>query len=434
LHQHAALEAISDSVETFNQPKYHPHTRIQMLEHLLRWSTADENNNYWTASDMENSVLWLHGPAGAGKSAIIQTLALRLQDVGRLGGTFFFKRGHPSRGNARALFTTLAYQLTLVNPAVRKILSKAVEEDPSLVVRSMPSQLRELIVKPCVSVHESDSPGRILLIDGLDECDGIAVQQEILHSIGEIFCGQPHRLKLILASRPEPEIRETFQEIPSKSLYTLVVERAFGDVERFLLREFSRIRKEHNETMAGVDSPWPSPATLNTLVVKSSGYFVYASTVIKFVDDKQFRPTEQLELILDPTSDAEVHPFEPLDQLYFQILSQVPLRLRPRLLSILAVLTTNWNLSIHHIEQLLGFKAGDVRLTLRKLHSVLDLGSHDSSPIMVSHALFGEFLSSQNRSSIFHVSHKYRVDIICTALNVLSSTQLLPRGHVAWFV
>ncbi|KAJ7610152.1 hypothetical protein FB45DRAFT_714370, partial [Roridomyces roridus] len=85
----------------------------------------------WTASDIQNFLLWLNGPAGAGKSAIIQTLALRLQEVGCLRGRFFFKRAHSSCCNARALFTTLAYQL--VDPAVRKLVPKTVEEAPKLI-------------------------------------------------------------------------------------------------------------------------------------------------------------------------------------------------------------------------------------------------------------------------------------------------------------
>ncbi|KAJ7855877.1 hypothetical protein B0H14DRAFT_3448701 [Mycena olivaceomarginata] len=39
-------------------------------------------------------ICWLHGPAGAEKSTIMQTLCQQLQDAGRLGGAFFFKRGH----------------------------------------------------------------------------------------------------------------------------------------------------------------------------------------------------------------------------------------------------------------------------------------------------------------------------------------------------
>ncbi|KAJ7859093.1 hypothetical protein B0H14DRAFT_2577460 [Mycena olivaceomarginata] len=47
--------------------------------------------------------------------------------------------------------------------------------------------------------------------------------------------------------------------------------------------------------MVMVRYPWPSQEIVEDLVWKSSGYFIYASTVVKFVDDKNFRPTERLK-------------------------------------------------------------------------------------------------------------------------------------------
>ncbi|KAJ7918877.1 hypothetical protein B0H13DRAFT_1463415, partial [Mycena leptocephala] len=67
----------------------------------------------------------LYGPAGAGKTAIMQTLCLRLQQAGRLGGTCFFKPGHPTRGNAKMLFATLAYQLALHDPRLKGPILKS---------------------------------------------------------------------------------------------------------------------------------------------------------------------------------------------------------------------------------------------------------------------------------------------------------------------
>ncbi|KAJ7748234.1 hypothetical protein B0H14DRAFT_2307480, partial [Mycena olivaceomarginata] len=62
------------------QPKCLPQTRTEFLDNLFNWALA------------RNScpIRWLHGLAGAEKSAIMQTLSRQLQDSGRLGGTFFF--------------------------------------------------------------------------------------------------------------------------------------------------------------------------------------------------------------------------------------------------------------------------------------------------------------------------------------------------------
>ncbi|KAJ7631355.1 hypothetical protein DFH06DRAFT_1284684 [Mycena polygramma] len=191
-----------------------------MLNTLYQWATKDDST----------PALWLYGPAGAGKSALMQTLCQRLQDADLLGGTFFFKRGHPTRGNGTGLFATLAYQLALHNPSWKPWISEKVEKYPSLVRTSIASQLRELIVKPCRS---SIIPrvSQILIIDGLDECDGLTAQQQILHSIRNIFCAQSLPLRIIVASRPEPEIREGFGEHTFQGLHTAVnIEQSFHDV------------------------------------------------------------------------------------------------------------------------------------------------------------------------------------------------------------
>ncbi|KAJ7617903.1 hypothetical protein FB45DRAFT_216065 [Roridomyces roridus] len=417
LHPHVALEAIYDSAESFPQPRCHPETRIDLLNDLLH-----------RLDDPDTRVVWLHGPAGAGKSAVMQTLSQRLEDAGRLGGSYFFKRGHSTRSNGRVLFATLAYQLAIFETSLKSPISSMVEANPTLVSASIASQLQDLITEPCRL-----APGcgrRILLIDGLDECDGLRVQQEILRSIGDIFC--PHHalpIKIIIASRPEPEIREIFDNPAFSDLDIINIEQSLADVYTFLRREFARIHEEHHSTMSSIPLPWPSDDVLSYLVHKSSGYFIYADTVIKFVDDKYFRPTEQLEIIRNVTSNKDISPFESLDQLYIQILSQVPIRYRSRLLAILSLLfISDWReyLTVSHIAQLLDLEAGDIRLTMRGLHSVFDIDiNNDSNSITPRHASFRDFLHSQERSVDFYIGGpSHRVDAARAMLRVLCCKDL----------
>ncbi|KAJ7923710.1 hypothetical protein B0H13DRAFT_1462088, partial [Mycena leptocephala] len=113
-----------DSAESFPQPECHPETRTKMLDHLREWALATEP---------ETTILWLYGLAGAGKSAIMQTLAGQFRDSGRLGGCFFFKRGDAMRGNGKTVFATIAYQLALNVAWLRTPISHVVENNPSIV-------------------------------------------------------------------------------------------------------------------------------------------------------------------------------------------------------------------------------------------------------------------------------------------------------------
>ncbi|KAF7342607.1 putative nwd2 protein [Mycena sanguinolenta] len=385
-----ALEATHDSVERYPPPKCHPETRTEILKNLRQWALNPAP---------ETMVLWLHGPAGAGKSAIMQTLAAELDDAGKLGGSFFFKRGHSTRGHGKTLFTTLAYQLALSVPWLRTPISQVMEHDPSIVGRTIHTQARKLISEPCRSYGKS---GRVaILIDGLDECDGHDIQVEILRALRTC---ESQSLRFIVASRPEPHIRDIFGSPLYFSNYRSVsVEQSFDDVRTYLCDEFSRIHSEHY-TMANISSPWPAPHVLEQLVRNSSGHFVYASTVIKFIDDKNYRPTERLEIVLDGggSSTRSKSPFESLDQLYLSILSSVSRQ--SELVPILCAIA-NFDLNAGRIDQLCGLVDGDTRLILRGLHSVLGVPDNNTDKISLHHASFLDFLSSPSRSQNFCIEN-----------------------------
>ncbi|KAJ6471543.1 hypothetical protein C8R45DRAFT_908394 [Mycena sanguinolenta] len=387
LHRAVALEAIHNSAESFPQPRCHPETRTTMLEDLQVWA-LDPNP--------ETTVLWLYGPAGAGKSAIMQTLAGQLKDGGVLGGSFFFKRGHARRGNARTLFTTLAYQLALNVRSLRTPISQIVESNPSIVALSVGVQMRNLILEPCRSNRNRDPI--IILIDGLDECEGHNIQLEILRIIGQSSSQEPCPLRFIIASRPEPHIREVVDAPLYLEVRRLNVEQSFEDVHKYLRDEFSRIHREH-DTMKSIPLPWPSSEILWGLVQKSSGHFIYASTIIKFIDDKNYRPTERLAAVQDPSSPGSKSAFDPLDQLYMTILVAAPRQ--SQLIPILCAIV-HFQLAACEIDQLLRLLGGETRLILRGLHSVLYVPSVEMV-ISSHHASFGDFLSNPDRSGNFCV-------------------------------
>ncbi|KAJ7328987.1 hypothetical protein DFH08DRAFT_709130 [Mycena albidolilacea] len=169
--------------------------------------------------------------------------------------------------------------------------------------------------------------------------------------------------------------------------------------------------------MTHIPTPWPSPQILDQLVQNSSGYFVYASTIIKFVDDEYFRPSRQLDIIIQK---FVPHPFAALDQLYIQILSAVPSRHYPILYDILSVIIhLPAYLSAEEMEDLLGLEPGDVSLILRPLHSVLALRSDRG--VEVHHASFRDFLGNQQRSSNFYVgSPQHRAKVAGSFLRALA--------------
>ncbi|KAF8140720.1 hypothetical protein K438DRAFT_699803 [Mycena galopus ATCC 62051] len=425
LHRNIAGDAFHDSAERYPQPKCHPETRTEMHKDLWKWSFSGNSNS---------SVLWLHGPAGAGKSAIAQSFCQKLEEEYCLGASFFFKRGDPSRGAGKKLFPTLAYQLALCLPKLKKAISEIVEADPSIVDRDLSTQLQKLIIKPCRQTICNRS--LVVVIDGLDECEGQNIQQEILRSINTAVRQAPLPLRFFVASRPEPHIREIFVALLQGIHRGININQSFEDVQKYLLDEFARIHREHCETMATVPFPWPAREVVEWLVRKSSGYFIFASTIIKFIDDKDFRPTERLKVIMGIKESDGGSPFAALDQLYTQILSQV--KARPLLLRLLTIMGTNFQsiisgtdfeCTVSRIEQLLQLEPGDVKLTLRALQSLVytsESGSNHANwrsdgHIFFHHASFHDFLQDPQRAGIYYIgSVARRHDLSCHIIKAFS--------------
>ncbi|KAJ7913274.1 hypothetical protein B0H13DRAFT_2659743 [Mycena leptocephala] len=124
--------------------------------------------------------MWLYGAAGMGKSAIAQMFAGNCQAQGRLGASFFFRRGDPKRGMWNGVFITLAYQLATSISELLLPVQQAVERDKLVVGRAMTVQFQKLLLQPF-----QNTPGLqfmpVIVLDGLDECRDHKVQQQILH-------------------------------------------------------------------------------------------------------------------------------------------------------------------------------------------------------------------------------------------------------------
>jgi sigma54-dependent transcription regulator len=85
LMEWVATGAFHDSDELYDAPKCHPHTRLAVLNEIMEWVGNAE-------SAREDFMLWLFGPAGAGKSAIAKRIAELTFQNGLLIATFFFSR------------------------------------------------------------------------------------------------------------------------------------------------------------------------------------------------------------------------------------------------------------------------------------------------------------------------------------------------------
>jgi hypothetical protein len=394
----------------------HPGTRREALSVLSAW-TSDSAN-------AASSILWLKGPTGVGKSAILGTLMQRLHAAGRPGAGFVFCRQQSPQQNVNALFCTLAYQLAINTPHIRASISRAVKLNPGIVGETMDVQLQELILRPYRDGILSHP--LVLVIDGLDKFT-YDVQREILTLLGNAARTQSLPLRIFIASTLQHPIAGILADSCFHGLWrSFDVERSLEDVRLYLWAELARIQGNLGF----------STHVLDALVEASAGCFLYASTLIRFLADADFPPMKRLAAI-------ESFPFRnansSLDRLYTQILAAVPLSMRVSLLAFLHILTTKEfaGLPVYHLEQLLRITPRRFRRILRHLRSVLNVPPSANGSVTVHHISFLDFLIDPARSDAFCVSGAERsMHLVCCILESLTYTHQNPRvncvGHISW--
>ncbi|KAF9471924.1 hypothetical protein BDN70DRAFT_774657, partial [Pholiota conissans] len=273
--------ALYDSSARFDPPKCHPNTRVAVLEYLIGWIFGH--------NDLEALILWLYGPAGAGKSAILQTIAEWCAKNNKLLASFFFGRSDPTRNHIKPLIPTIACQIAIIIPELKPYVEGAIERDPFLLDKSLATQFQLLIVTPLQALAASGnlkpSSPRLIIIDGLDECDDPKMQDMILRVIANALHSQDFPLIFLIASRPEWNIHDTFSSTLLSGLWKSVVlddtYKPYNDIHLYLTDSFHKIKTTHRYHDS-IPEKWPSQSDIDALVKKSSGQFIYASLVVKY--------------------------------------------------------------------------------------------------------------------------------------------------------
>ena len=282
----------------------------------------------------------------------------------------------------------------------------------------MDIQLQSLIVNAFQDLSPLPQRSYLVIIDGLDECHDKATQQSILQLLCEAITVHKLPLRFLIGSRPESHIRDSFDQ---EALYTVtrrvVLDETFDpgrDIRVFLQDGFAKICAK-NPILSYVKHPWPEEGIIDILVQRSSGQFIYAATVLKFVGAEFCSPTKQLALVLKPDHTA----FSDLDQLYTQILSVYPSA--ANIVHVLGIISVSHGVLSEVIEDIFGMEEGELKLALCGLSSLMKDEIDDKGECFLecldkrvishaiphfAHASFGDYLSNSSRSGLFHVNRK----------------------------
>ena len=413
LGQNSALGAVYNSLERqqLDAPKCHPNTRKAVINKLTDWMCG--------RIDPDALIMWLYGAAGAGKSAIAHTLAEICENYGWLVVSFFFWKTAGERNKVNRFVATIAHQITRAIPASRELIGAAVDDNPFIFRQSVDVQLSKLVVEPLQQLFSAgimfDISPLVIIIDGLDECQGAGIQSSLIKSLAAAFHNFPFRIRILIASRPEVYLKSTFNSsLVRPHLARLALSDEYSsdeDIYQFLEDSFDKIRREH-PLASYIPSSWPAFDILHELTEKSSGQFIFASTTVKYIGgDPHQLPHRRLDVVrrLQPPKGEKDMPYAELNSLYHHVLSNVDnieaVKLVLGVLIILIPVLLLYELdrmnTTSQIDKFLLWQPGETEACLSQLASIIELGTHGKISIM--HASLSDFLLDPSRSRQFYL-------------------------------
>ncbi|RXW16150.1 hypothetical protein EST38_g9705 [Candolleomyces aberdarensis] len=338
LREHIAAGALHNSDERCDAPKCHPETRVAVQDEIVGWICDGDSDGD------PKEIMWVTGPAGSGKTAIMGSVADTCQGKGILGATHFFSSfsGSANRRSKRFLVPTLAYQLVqhkAMTQVADQILS-AIEHNPAVFDQKLEVQFDQLILEPLRACREGRGAWpKVIIIDGLDECEAVQYhdeaqrnaprrskeddQIEILSMLKKAASDPDFPFRIVIASRSEHSIKHFFADVAKPLTRELFLDAKYNpdaDMALFLESKFANIRRESH-----LASSWPRVDVRRTLIANASGQFIYVATVGRFMEVSGGNPDELLKQVLRlPGFKASTNALAPLDALYTHILKSSP--------------------------------------------------------------------------------------------------------------
>jgi len=217
----------------------------------------------------------------------------------------------------------------------------------------------------------------------------------------------------LIASRPEHDINTGFNSKPMCGIFTrLYLDDTFHpdkDIQTFLEDSFGEIKTNH-PFKEHIPVLWPSPESIFSIVKKSSGQFIYAATVVRYVKSNRHQPRHRLEIVMNlrpPQGQGDL-PFAQLDALYTMILSSATDI--DRVLYALSIYSLGVTTSRRFdVSTFMALEEGELDILFCDLHALVSIKSHhapeapwtgnkDVKTLHILHASLHDFLLDRVRS------------------------------------
>jgi len=281
----------------------YPNTRQNVIAFIANWLSETTPHG--------KPVLWLYGLAGSGKSTIATTIAEDMLNRGQLGAFFYFDRDQPGR-NANGLIRTLVYKLAISNAEIGVVIDKIVDRIGDIPSTPLNFQFIELLSARALQAITWNGDPLVFVIDALDECGTLEDRESLLDAFSRGFSHLAPFIRILIVSRPEVDIRETF----GSNLFVLPYELDIDSKEnKEDIQNYFRVRLDKIRKRWACEETWPGGGTISILGQKSAGLMIWAETACLYING--LCPQDRLlELIGPDTIMVLSTPFSRLSNLY----------------------------------------------------------------------------------------------------------------------
>jgi hypothetical protein len=272
----------------------------------------------WLSSDNSDSIYWITGKAGSGKSTLMRFISedprttkhFKLWAKGNplvIGSFFFWNSGTAMQMSRTGLMQSLLYQMLRDRPEhILKIFQTRWEAYDSLKGGSYPWTWTEL--KQAFQLVLLDKSLRFFfLIDGLDEFDG--QHRELVDLI--ISASKLSNVKICVSSRPWLVFEDAFEGHPSLLLEQL----SYSDIKLYVRDKF-----EENRRYVQLRSREDTYAAdlVESVVQKASGVFLWVYLVV----DSLLQGLDNADRVSDLQRRLELIPSD-LEELFDKMLNSL---------------------------------------------------------------------------------------------------------------
>ena len=368
-------------------------TRIEILNKILDWM-----NNTDPATP---PILWLHGQAGRGKSAITHTIALQAQNLGMLGSCFCFNHARHHEGLHMKLFTTIACHVADRNLHLHQILAEVIANDYLLRdMADVAEQWEKFILEPLSQMEGPLSKNVIVVIDALDESSVEATRWDILSILAAHDAQLPANIWIVLTSWPIMDIRQALlasQHVQARSLNDIRAESVTCDITHYISTTLKKLGTAFSDK------------DLEQLTAKSNGIFEWACLACEFLHPRfGVEPDDCFcEITSHGASDArtlldemytmflkDLTQGSPLDK-FHSVMWQILWSKEPLSISALDLMCYKFTRKDDHFS---------IRIILSYMASFLTGTTNLSTPVCPLHASFYDFLLDQKWRGEFFIN------------------------------